>query len=125
MADTPSSRLLLSRSRRIKLGRDFLRAREHGKRVSVGCLVANWVPLREGVVSRVGVITGKKIGDAVIRNRARRLLRESFRQHQYEFSQKVDLILVARASIVGKSFSEVEKDFLEALRRSGLLRKNS
>ena len=34
---------------------------------------------------RLGVVTSKKIGSAVARSRARRLLRESFRQHQHEF----------------------------------------
>ena len=55
------------------------------------------------------------------RSRARRLLRESFRQHQHELSQPVELVLVARNSIAGKKFAEVEKDFLAALNRAGLL----
>lgn len=125
MAGTPSVRFQLPGSRRIKHGRDFARARTHGKRVTVGCLIANWVPVADASVSRIGVITGKKIGGAVIRTRARRLLRETFRVHQHDLNQPVDLILVARASIVDKSLCEVEKDFLEALRRGGLLKKIS
>jgi ribonuclease P protein component len=117
-----TDRLQLPRSRRIQLGRDFLRVRNQGKRLAVGCLIANWLELPGETPNRVGVITGKKIGGAVQRNRARRLLRESFRQHQHEFNQPVDLVLVARNSIVGKSFSEVEKDFLQALKRGGLLK---
>ncbi len=116
-----SARLQLPRSRRIQLSRDFARVRNQGQRLAVGCLIANWLP-RQGETHRIGVITGKKIGGAVIRNRARRLLRESFRLHQHELCQPVDLILVARNSIVGKNFSEVEKDFLQALRRGGLLK---
>ncbi|MDB6029590.1 MAG: rnpA [Verrucomicrobiales bacterium] len=99
-----------------------MQVRNLGQRLAVGCLIANWLPLQGEKSHRVGVITGKKIGGAVQRNRARRLLRESFRQHQHELTQPVDLVLVARNSIVGKSFSEVEKDFLQALRRGGLLK---
>jgi len=72
---------------------------------------------------RLGVVTSGKIGNAVIRNRARRLLREAFRQHQHDFLQPVDLVLVARASIVGKGFAAVEKDFLTILSKAGLLAK--
>jgi ribonuclease P protein component len=50
------------------------------------------------------------------------LLRESFRQHQNEFSAPVEIVLVARNSITGKSFAEVEKDFVAALNRAGLLK---
>jgi ribonuclease P protein component len=124
MAGTPETRLKLPGSRRIKLGRDFARARTQGKRITVGCLIANWAPAPDATTSRLGVITSKKIGGAVVRNRARRLMRESFRLHQHELAQPVDLILVSRSSIVGKGFAEVQNDFLEALRRGGLL-KNS
>lgn len=112
------------RSRRIKLGRDFARAKLQGQRLACGCLIANWFELPADSPGRLGVVTSKKIGNAVIRSRARRLLRESFRLHQNDFEKPVDLILVARQSIVEKSFSGVERDFLEALRRAKLLKKS-
>jgi len=121
-AVSSGSSLSLPRARRIKQGRDFARARTQGKRVASGCLIANWVVLTPGSATRVGVITGRKIGAAVARGRARRLLREAFRVNQIRLNRAVDLVLVARASIVGKSFAEVESDFLAALRKAGLLK---
>ena len=115
-------KLTLPRERRIKQGRDFARARTTGKRIANGCLVANWVELPAGTASRVGVIASRKVGESVIRSRVRRLLREAFRLHQLELRQPLDLVLVARPSIVGKSFGEVERDFLGALRRAQLLK---
>ncbi len=88
----------------------------------LGCLIANWNRLPEGSAPRLGVVTSKKIGGAPARSRARRLLRESFRLHQHELARPVDLVLVARNSIAGKSFAAVEKDFLAALRRASLLK---
>lgn len=123
MATPTPARLRLAPSQRLKLGRDFARAKAKGQRLACGCLVANWVAAAEGESLRLGVITARKIGSAVERNRARRLLRESFRLHQHDFERPVDLVLVARNSIVGKKFGDVEKDFLEALRRAGLLKK--
>ncbi|MGA2870515.1 MAG: ribonuclease P protein component [Verrucomicrobiota bacterium] len=120
-AETPK-RLRLSRSLRLAQNRDFARVRQNGQRLVLGCLIANWNRLPEGAQPKLGVVTSKKIGGAVQRNRARRLLRESFRLHQHELAQPVELVLVARNSITDKGFDGVEKDFLAALRRAGLLK---
>jgi ribonuclease P protein component len=120
--DAAPQRLRLGRTSRLAQSRDFARLRQRGERLALGCLIANWNQLPEGSRPKLGVVTSKKIGDAVARSRARRLLRESFRQHQHEFSQPVELVLVARNSIAGKSFAAVEKDFLAALKRAGLLK---
>ena len=115
-------RLRLGRPSRLAQSRDFVRLRLRGERLALGCLIANWNKLPPGARPKLGVVTSKKIGNAVARSRARRLLRESFRQHQHQFSQPVELVLVARNSIAGKSFAAVEKDFLAALKRASLLK---
>jgi len=120
-AETPQ-RLRFGRAARLKQHRDFTRVRREGERIALGCLIANWQRLPAGSPSRLGVVTSGKIGGAVVRNRARRLMRESFRLHQHDLAAAVDLVLVARASIAGKGFAEVEKDFLTTLRKAKLLK---
>jgi ribonuclease P protein component len=120
-AESPK-RLRLNRASRLAQSRDFARVRQQGQRLVLGCLIANWNRLPDGASPKLGVVTSKKIGGAPQRSRARRLLRESFRQHQHEFAQPVELILVARNSIAGKKFADVEKDFLAALNRAKLLK---
>ncbi|HEY1718776.1 MAG TPA: ribonuclease P protein component [Verrucomicrobiae bacterium] len=120
-AESPK-RLRLNRASRLAQSRDFARVRQQGQRLVLGCLIANWNRLPDGAPLKLGVVTSKKIGGAVQRSRARRLLRESFRQHQHEFAQPVELVLVARNSIAGKKFADVEKDFLAALNRAKLLK---
>ncbi len=115
-------RLRLGRNSRLAQNRDFARVRQQGERLAQGCLIANWNKLPDGASPKLGVVTSKKIGGATERSRARRLLRESFRQHQNELLHPVELVLVARNSIAGKKFAEVEKDFLAALNRAGLLK---
>jgi ribonuclease P protein component len=110
------------RASRLKLRRDFLSVRQHGERLILGCLIVNWRPLPAETRSRLGVVTSRRIGGATIRTRARRLLRESFRLHQHELARPVDLVLVARPSIAGKSFANVERDFLTSLTKAGLLK---
>jgi ribonuclease P protein component len=99
-----------------------MRVRQAGERLAQGCLIANWNKLPDGATAKLGVVTSKKIGGAVVRSRARRLLRETFRLHQHDLAQPVELVLVARNSIAGKNFADVEKDFLAALKRAKLLK---
>jgi ribonuclease P protein component len=105
----------------LKQGRDFVRLRQAGERLVNGCLIANWQRLPADAASRLGIITASRIGGAVVRSRARRLLREAFRLHQHDLAAPVDLVLVARPSIAGRRFAEVERDYLTALRRARLL----
>lgn len=112
----------LPRSRRIKHRRDFDRARTQGKRLVQGCLVLNWFPLPPDAVSRLGVITARKLGNAVARSRARRLLRECFRLHQQELARPLEVILVARQGITGRKLGEVEQDYLQALGKARLVK---
>jgi len=107
------------RRRRMQLPGEFARVRTQGQRLVHGCLIMNWAGAA-GSASRLGVVTSRKLGPAVARNRARRLLRESFRRHQDLLTQSVDLVLVARNSINGRGLPDVEKDYLGALRRAGL-----
>jgi ribonuclease P protein component len=122
-AASPSRRL--GREQRIRRGRDFMRARESGRRIVSGCLIFNWVETGPGHAPRVGIITTRKLGNAVVRSRARRLLREAFRHNQAEFTRTIDLVLVARNSIVGKGLAGVEADLCAAARRAGLLNERS
>jgi ribonuclease P protein component len=115
-------RLPLGRRMRLKQGRDFARVRREGRRVTSGCLIANWQVLAAGSATHVGVITARKLGNAVVRARARRLLREAFRLHQHDLGQPLDLVLVAQRTILGKGLAAVESDLLTALRRGGILK---
>jgi ribonuclease P protein component len=117
----PKNGLGLPRSARLKQRRDFELVRAKGRRLTSGCLIANWLALPAADRSRLGVITSRKVGPAHVRNRARRLLRETFRRHQHELTVPATIVLVARASIAGKPFNTVERDYLAALRRAGLL----
>jgi ribonuclease P protein component len=117
-----SRALALPRARRLKQSREFAAVRREGQRLVHGCLIANWRRLPSGAASRVGVITGRALGRAVVRNRARRWLREAFRLHQAELAAPVEMVLVARPSILNACWQDVERDYLAALRRAGLLK---
>jgi ribonuclease P protein component len=112
----------MGRTMRLKQSRDFERVRREGRRMACGCFIANWQTLPSGAPMHLGVITAKRLGNAVVRARARRLLREVFRLHQHDIAQPVDLVLVAQGPIVGKGMETVEEAFMKLLRSAKLLR---
>lgn len=119
--------LRFSQAQRLQRSWEFGRARLEGQRIVKGCLILNWrsadAETGQGT-SRLGVVTSRKIGNAVARSRARRLMREVFRLHQHDIQQKADIVLVARQSIAGKSFAQVELDFMAAAKQAKLIQGN-
>jgi ribonuclease P protein component len=122
MAEQSPPRRLFGREMRLKQSRDFARVRREGRRMACGCFIANWQVLPPGASVHLGVITAKKLGNAVVRARARRLLREVFRLHQHDLAQPVDLVLVAQKPIVGKDMGTVREAYLTMLRKARLLK---
>lgn len=69
---------------------------------------------------RFGFVTGKKIGNAVKRNRAKRLLRESVRLFEASVPPGAEVVVSARPSISGKSFQEVSAAYQRCLQKAGI-----
>lgn len=71
---------------------------------------------------RVGVVASRKVGGAVRRNRARRLLREAARALAPRWlDRNTWVVLLAKASIVDRSAGEVQDDIERVLLESGVL----
>jgi len=115
----PPQRLGFPRRRRISRSSDFNRLKEEGRREVCGTLILNWLP---SPLLRLGIVTSRNVGPATIRSRARRLLREVFRQHQHQIVEPVSMVLVARRSIAGSHLETVRRDYLRALSRARLIR---
>lgn len=72
--------------------------------------------------SRFAYLASKKVGNSVKRNRARRLMKESYRLTGKKIPEGYDIIFIARNTIDGASCSDVKKSLESAIRRSGVLK---
>lgn len=74
---------------------------------------------------RVGITTSKKVGNAVQRNRSRRVIREAFRALAPRVRPGFDLVLVARGKTPYVKSTDVRRQLERQLQAAGLLREET
>ncbi|NIO43482.1 MAG: ribonuclease P protein component [Burkholderiales bacterium] len=102
---------------------DFERVRISGRSWVNHWLVLSAVANDLGHV-RVGVSASRRIGGAVTRNRARRLIREAVRPRLNKIDGGWDLVFIARAPLGSATFHQVDQAVAQLLRRAKLLLEN-
>ena len=107
---------------------DIRGVREQGRRLECRAFTIWWKQrdsAASGAISpatkeqaRVCVIASRAaVGGAILRNRAKRRLREVFRHHQAAVPASCDLLLIARAAAAAWPMAELEKKFTDACRQ--------
>jgi ribonuclease P protein component len=105
-----------NKARRVRRRSEFQRVFDSGYRVSSRYFTLVLAP-GGTPTTRLGVVASRKIGNAVRRNRAKRLIREMFR-HLDMPASAVDLIVIPRRELFDVPFSDLERDFRAAWRRA-------
>ncbi|MBR1969431.1 MAG: ribonuclease P protein component [Clostridia bacterium] len=96
----------------IKENSDFKRLYYRGKSVVKKRIVLYYRKNRFNY-NRLGITVSSKVGNAVVRNRIRRLIRENYRL--FELNQGYDIVIVARTAAAFSNFSEIGLDLKKAL----------
>jgi ribonuclease P protein component len=110
----------MNRKYRLTSSTDFKRVRRKGKSYAhpLAILIANPNDL---TISRFGVTAGRALGNAVLRNRAKRRLREALRSYMPRMVSGQDVVLIARPALNEAEWSDVLNAISTLLRRAGLL----
>lgn len=114
MYKLPKGRILCRKS-------DFQRVHRLGKSYANRYLVM-YVFTASGLEDKVGFAAGKKLGNAVTRNRVKRLMRECYRLNQHELLKGYTLLLVGRKAAVTEKLTVIEKAFLSLGRKAKILK---
>jgi len=104
----------------LKSNSDFRRLYNRGKAVTDPALVVYYSKNRAGIC-RIGITTSKKIGNAVERNRSRRVIREAFRKVCPALNPCYDIVVVARSKTKYLKSTYVEEVMKRIFENEGML----
>ena len=85
----------------------------------VGHLVVMKILANELESSRFGLVTSKRVGNAVVRNRVRRRLREILKQLRLKSGW--DIVFIARQAAAGAKYADINEEVTELLAEARLL----
>ena len=106
---------------RLKVRAEFLRAAARGRKAAVHGLVLQAFTREDSDPLRVGYTVTKKVGNAVVRNRTRRRLREAARLLLAgQALPGLDLVLIGRDATRGRPFAQLVDDLGRALGKAGV-----
>ena len=98
----------------------FKQVYEQGRFLSNQLITVHFFP-HHGHVHRIGFTAGKRLGNAVVRNRCKRRMKECYRLFREEVPEEFDMILVARKGIIDAEWNNVVAAFRDLLRRTRLV----
>jgi len=114
---SPRPRERLAYAQRLRSPADFDEVRRVGRRAEAGPFTLR-VRVRAEGPRRLGVIASRKAGNAVLRNHAKRTLRELFRRQADILPPACDVVVVVRRNFPDFSFAEIRERYLHAVKKA-------
>jgi ribonuclease P protein component len=105
------------KSRRLRRRAEFQHVFDTGQRVRGRFFTLIVAPSQESN-TRLGIVASRKMGDAVRRNRAKRLIREMFRRNVFEYDRGQDVVVIPRIELFEAAYATLEEDFRQVLARA-------
>ena len=79
------------------------------------------IAMQNSGASRVGFVTSRSLGKAIVRNRVRRRMREIVRRHQHDLRDDFWIVLIARRDAANASYRALEDEWLRLVKRASIL----
>jgi ribonuclease P protein component len=114
----------VNRNFRLTQSTEFKRVRRYGKSYAHPLLVLVLLP-NDDEKTRVGVIAGRAIGNAVQRNRAKRLLREALRPILTQLRPGWKIVVISRKPILAATLPEIQASLRKLLTRASVIITNN
>ncbi|GIP40646.1 ribonuclease P protein component [Paenibacillus sp. J31TS4] len=113
----------MHKENRLAKREDFQKVYRRGKSFANHQFVVYRLEQREPAPLRLGVSVSKKVGNAVVRNRLRRTVKEIVRLNLDRLEANVDVIVIARKPVAEMEYAGIQSSLLHVLKRAGLLKK--
>ncbi|HET7627717.1 MAG TPA: ribonuclease P protein component [Bacillales bacterium] len=110
--------------RRLKKNIEFQRVFRKGTSFANRQFVVYYTE-RSGMPFRIGISVSKRVGNAVTRNRIKRIVREVIREVEDDLSEEKDYVIIARKPTANMNYQQMKSSMIHVLKRSGLLRKGN
>lgn len=113
----------MNRNFRLKNSTDFKRVRRFGKSYAHPLIVLVILPAPEEP-TQIGITAGRSMGNAVQRNRAKRMLREALRNLLPQIKTGWKIILISRAPVLHARFPEIQETLVQLFSKANLFSNN-
>ncbi|RNB55622.1 ribonuclease P protein component [Brevibacillus gelatini] len=113
----------MHRSHRLKKNEHFQAVFQRGTSVANKQFVLYFAKQEEQAAFRAGISVSKKIGNAVIRNRVKRLIREAVARLESDIPLGLDLVIIARPGVEAMSLDAIEQSLLHVMKRAKVIKR--
>ncbi len=107
----------------LKESRDFASIKANGRSQAGRYYVLAMLKVETLTEFQFGLVTGKRLGNAVTRNRLRRQMREIIREHRAEIAPGWQFVTIARWRAPEADYADLEQDWVKLAKRQGLFSK--
>ncbi len=109
------------KARRLTRAAEYERVKRDGFAQRGKLLMLSVVSVKNSGPCRVGFVTSRRLGGAVVRNRVRRHLREIVRQYQHDLREDFWIVLIARRDAASADYHALEHEWLHLAKRASIL----
>lgn len=112
----------MKKAYRVKKEKDFQQVFHAGRSCANKKFVVYTIDKPDSIHFRVGISVGKKVGNAVVRNRIKRMIRAAVFDLKEEIVPRQDFIIIARPAVKGIPMGELKKNLVHVLKLANIMK---